>query len=416
VEFYQQRQKLFLGYIPFSRKYHHTLATMDSCEDDFDCPNSKVCYAGAEWAPSNSSFCDCDGFYGWKGENCEKAGPQTFFWIFSNFGLVIFCSYNLYRYGIPGFRGLNERELSIRTFSSMVQTFTILNCYFIVQTLAALAFIVDVVDSDMHGEAFSPLGVSPRKKGHWFLFWSVMSAIAFLCYFMASLNIALVWVDVAFKAKRLQTKSHGMVRFRVLTRLFQVFGVGVYGFGASVDPFHVWLIVAILSFILGAVYTFARRWILGISFNLNSRTQVNSRSANIFKEAFDNIRRTSILVTLCLYANFVIGLAITVWTLTVPTIYPSIERQLMLPAQVNTYGVITQLVSYIFTFSGMIIAQYLDVILSSRGITTEENRESGGASVSLTMATRNIKVINNEDAFNLDSTIQRSNTDVSNLL
>ena len=54
----------------------HANFTAGLCENDRNCSGTKVCYQNPQWASSSAppSFCDCESWYGWVGENCLSLG------------------------------------------------------------------------------------------------------------------------------------------------------------------------------------------------------------------------------------------------------------------------------------------------------------------------------------------------------
>lgn len=55
----------------------------ETCSDDLNCTGPRVCYHGAPWATgvTPDSFCFCDNYQGWVGEDCLAFGKGASFWI-----------------------------------------------------------------------------------------------------------------------------------------------------------------------------------------------------------------------------------------------------------------------------------------------------------------------------------------------
>mmetsp|Transcript_5675 Transcript_5675/g.6558 ORF Transcript_5675/g.6558 Transcript_5675/m.6558 type:complete len:350 (+) Transcript_5675:159-1208(+) len=334
-----------------------------TCRDDFDCLQQReVCYDGVEWAPANASFCACDGYYGYQGSDCLQPGPQTIFWIISQSCLVLASIFLAWVYAFPCMKMVLERA---NRSSPIFYTVLMICAYYFFQILAALLYILDVVDTNGYGDEFSLFGTVKHKKGKWWAAATIANTVAFLFYFVFNINIALVWIDVAYSTKKMSLKGESVVRYRRFLRVIQIAFVTVYGIGSLVDPYHVILVASILNLTVAISYVYARRWILSLR-SVGTFHSSDSAMASIFTRIQITSRRIIgwMLLTCCL------GFSLAVWGLLTPDVYFSLERQLMQPEKVNPISVFNTLFSFLLSINSWIVGSYLKLSLTSRPVPT----------------------------------------------
>eukprot|EP00924_Labyrinthula_sp_SR-Ha-C_P006127 snap_masked-scaffold_54-processed-gene-0.28-mRNA-1 protein AED:1.00 eAED:1.00 QI:0/0/0/0/1/1/4/0/438 len=92
------------------------------CEEDLDCPELKLCYAGYDWIKNDQeSICACNTWFGFTGENCTELGNGSFVGI--GFGIsaiilgmtITFYSLEAFLVFIGIWKNAKERQLRRRS-------------------------------------------------------------------------------------------------------------------------------------------------------------------------------------------------------------------------------------------------------------------------------------------------------------
>lgn len=390
---------------------------MADCITDFDCPGNLVCFKDVSWSNAvdigdlnGTSFCDCDGFYGWTlneaGDDCSVVGPQTVFWLVANVPLALFNTFGLIKFGLVYLPVLCSEKF--RRWTPLTQTFTFVSAFFFFRTIVCILFIANIYDRDGYGDPYkndmfyapAPMpgyGVGD-KRGSLTTWVQGLLALSHVLNILASANIALVWCDVAFKAKNMLLQSSPkFMRFRVFIRVIQSVYLIIYFFNFLIadDP-YVWVLLGLLRVVLGITFVLAYRWFAELKKGTNAGQEhlKTSQLATVFRRISKTILLIIVALAIVVISGFtLLGLAFEASSNDVP------GREMIRPGKITAAPVLYAVLSYFYTMIALVIGWYLSTVLHSYYTASKSKSKDANANYTLqgstfaSPATSNRKVV-----------------------
>ncbi len=230
--------------------------SLSACTFDFDCKvAAEVCFTNVSWSDLDDAegFCSCSTFYGWQGENCDENGLMTYYVLFTQgfsgvlAGLMLLVS-------IVDITKLISAQKRV-TFTS--NTITLLSCFFSLFffTLWCVFRILIVVDRDAYTE-FVNGAEDAEKVSTWSYINRPIMFFVFLFATIASINVSVMWVEVAWRAKKMRTTVIQNPKFyRIKVYWFQGLFCVAMGGCAAAGVWDIAIFVA-LPFLLVIAFAF----------------------------------------------------------------------------------------------------------------------------------------------------------------
>eukprot|EP00924_Labyrinthula_sp_SR-Ha-C_P008390 snap_masked-scaffold_11-processed-gene-11.8-mRNA-1 protein AED:1.00 eAED:1.00 QI:0/0/0/0/1/1/2/0/347 len=237
-----------------------------TCYFDIHCPGSKECYGGV---------CHCHTIYGWRGENCEEFGPQSylmlficgFYFIIASYALketfeeiknYIFISSNssqkLIKYNIT-FRGKLINTQTIYTEKSVLLYCNIITAILVLSSDLLMALNI------FSKENFGKILLENRSKTGNFSRARNITANGYICvFYWLFLQVSLTWLKLGLTGGMQNNREKLFFVFKCLIRALQSI-IPVIMFLATYennDPFYTTLTGFPIYIIIMLIFIFSK--------------------------------------------------------------------------------------------------------------------------------------------------------------
>mmetsp|Transcript_8228 Transcript_8228/g.9431 ORF Transcript_8228/g.9431 Transcript_8228/m.9431 type:complete len:363 (-) Transcript_8228:95-1183(-) len=276
------------------------------CDSDQDCILGLICFFDDD---ANTEICGCSGYYGWEGEECTEIGPKSTVYVISSclqiviafYGLVL-CSQDI----LFIIRHKIKIRVSPKYFSWGYATSGL---------ILIIVWKANEIRSALTPEKNTNLSDTDSNKRHEYVIVSrILTAIVFVFLVNGLLQVALLWMEVAYKTERFILGNQ-----RVLNRA-KAF---VYGNQFIVSTVIIFFAARgrfdLVSYFLGPYnllitifYSIGAVRFRGLfkKFMDNEQTTLSMTAEYIEKhrKLLNDVRRSSIYVSLCMCAIVTFGI------------------------------------------------------------------------------------------------------------
>lgn len=242
------------------------------CTDDFDCEaDAGLCYKNVSWFNYSSlpgwspdgemtGFCECSTWYSFRssdGVQCDQIAGVSGIFVFVFFGVLSVVAFTCAIIGTVDFVQLiatNKRTGTPVTFDASFVT--------LASVILALAFHLGwsistiLIAHDPTAYTVKSLNQEGEKLSTWSANNKFNIFFTILFSFVAAINISVMWIELAFRAKSLKTRIRTQIHYyKKAVQAVTVLFVLIMGSVAAIGAWNLATLVA-FPFLAGLLVTF----------------------------------------------------------------------------------------------------------------------------------------------------------------
>jgi hypothetical protein len=270
------------------------------CLYDRECLGTLACYTNVSWyvPEPGENGCLCSTYYGWAGTACDVVGQTNTSRYWLGMGVIIIFTLTstiIFAFNLLG-KLFRNKLLSIK--AETVGT---------VQVIFACCFGL-IFEIGFTWAAYAPAygGYIPGANGNndkenlYHSVWQSFTALYAILSFAAACTIALVWIDIANKA-RVLARGNDSSRLRIYQIRLAVVQVILFAIMVALVSVNYQTIGTLFAYILVigllSIYLYGYRMMTGVIRSLTSSSQdVSGPKNNYYKPVLREMRRTALWI------------------------------------------------------------------------------------------------------------------------